>query len=129
MGVIKYMLDTNICIYLIRKHPPEIVKKFETFRKGEVVISAITWAELCCGIQKDGCNIVDELLSVLDVCPFSLEQSFMYGELTRLFPNRKATLDRMIAAHALSLSITLVTNNIDDFVIYQSAGLCIENWV
>jgi tRNA(fMet)-specific endonuclease VapC len=127
--MMKYMLDTNICIYLIRKHPPEIVKKFNTYRKGEIVISSITWSELCCGIQKDGSAIVQELLSILDVCPFGVEQGRLYGELTRRFPNRRANLDRMIAAHAMSLDIALVTNSTDDFAIYKPAGLHIENWV
>jgi tRNA(fMet)-specific endonuclease VapC len=123
------MLDTNICIYLIKKHPPGIVSKFEAYRKGEIVISSITWAELCCGIKKDSSPIVQELLSVLDVEPFGIEQGSLYGELTQLFPNRQANLDRMIAAHAMSLGITLVTNNIANFEVYKNAGLRAENWI
>ena len=61
--MIKYLLDTNICIYLIRKNPPTIVQRFQALRKGEVAISAITWAELCCGIRKDGAGAVEALLS------------------------------------------------------------------
>ncbi|GFN45386.1 addiction module PIN domain protein [Candidatus Regiella insecticola] len=125
----KYMLDTNICIYLIKKFPPKIVSKFNNYRKGEIIISAITWAELCCGIKKEGRDIVENLLSVLDVEPFEIKQAAIYGELTNLFPNRKANLDRMIAAHAISLDVTLVTNNIDDFYFYTSERLRIENWV
>ncbi|ACQ68710.1 VapC toxin family PIN domain ribonuclease [Candidatus Williamhamiltonella defendens] len=125
----KYMLDTNICIYLIKKCPPEIVKKFDNYRKGEIIISAITWAELCCGIKKEGRDTVENLLSVLDVEPFGIKQADKYGELTHFFPNRKANLDRMIAAHAISLNVTLVTNNIDDFCSYTRVGLSIENWV
>lgn len=125
----KCMLDTNICIYLIRQQPPEIVKKFAAYRKGEVVVSAITWAELCCGISKDGSAVVQELLSVLDVCPFGIEQGRVYGKLTSLFPNRKANLDRMIAAHAISLNVALVTNNVSDFATYISVGLRVEDWV
>jgi tRNA(fMet)-specific endonuclease VapC len=123
------MLDTNICIYLIKKHPPEIVEKFDAYRKGEIIISSITWAELCCGITKDGSDLVQQLLSILEVAPFGVEQSSLYGELTRLFPNRKANLDRMIAAHAISLNVQLVTNNSSDFEIYKAAGLKIDNWV
>ncbi|MDR3214456.1 MAG: type II toxin-antitoxin system VapC family toxin [Azoarcus sp.] len=125
----RYMLDTNICIYLIKKHPPEIVEKFDAYRKGEIIISSITWAELCCGITKDGSDLVQQLLSILEVAPFGVEQSSLYGELTRLFPNRKANLDRMIAAHAISLNVQLVTNNSSDFEIYKAAGLKIDNWV
>jgi tRNA(fMet)-specific endonuclease VapC len=125
----KYMLDTNICIYLIKRHPPEIVNKFNQYRKGEIVISSITWAELCCGIQKDGGSITEQLLYILDVAPFGIEQGRFYGKLSELLPNRKANLDRMIAAHALSLGAILVTNNLADFKIYRPAGLILENWV
>lgn len=125
----KYMLDTNICIYLIKKQPPKIVEKFEQYRKGEVVISSITWAELCCGIKKDGKKVVEDLLNILKVENFGIEQGLMYGKLTELLSNRKANLDRMIAAHALSLGITLVTNNTSDFEVYKSAGLKLENWI
>lgn len=125
----KYMLDTNICIYLIKKHPPGIVEKFSQYRKGEIVISSITWAELCCGIQKDGKEIVEQLLEILKVENFGVEQGKVYGKLTELLPNRKANLDRMIAAHAISLNTVLVTNNTSDFEIYQPAGLKLENWI
>jgi tRNA(fMet)-specific endonuclease VapC len=124
----KYMLDTNICIYLIKKHPPRIVEKFSNYRKGEIVISSVTWAELCCGIEKDGREIINGILSILDVLPFDVEAGSQYGELSMLFPNRKANIDRMIAAHALSLHITLVTNNRADFAMYESSGLQLENW-
>ncbi|MDR0273904.1 MAG: type II toxin-antitoxin system VapC family toxin [Burkholderiaceae bacterium] len=125
----RYMLDTNICIYLIKKHPPEIAAKFNGYRKGEILISSITWAELCCGITKDGFGVAERLLSLLEVAPFGVEQGRIYGELTELWPNRKRTLNRMIAAHALSLAATLVTNNTADFETYAPQGLAIENWV
>jgi len=125
----RYMLDTNICIYLIKKHPPEITAKFDRYRKGEILISSITWAEICCGITRDGRGIVEQLLSILEVAPFDVEQGRVYGKLTELLPNRKANIDRMIAAHALSLGATLVTNNTADFEIYAPHGLKIENWV
>ncbi|MDR1685437.1 MAG: type II toxin-antitoxin system VapC family toxin [Desulfovibrio sp.] len=125
----KYILDTNICIYLIRKRPPEIEKKFSLFRKGEVGISSITWAELCCGITEEGAQHVENLLNVLDVLPFGIAEGIIYGKLTKMFPSRKANFDRMIAAHAISAGVILVTNNPDDFNIYQTSGLQIENWV
>jgi tRNA(fMet)-specific endonuclease VapC len=122
------MLDTNICIYLIKRHPPELVEKFDKYRKGEICISSITWAELCCGINKDGAGITEHLLEILEVAPFFIEQGRAYGALTGLLPNRKANLDRMIAAHAVSLGVTLVTNNLADFQAYKPAGLLLENW-
>jgi tRNA(fMet)-specific endonuclease VapC len=127
--MIKYMLDTNICIYLIRKHPPEIVEKFDNYRRGEVCISSVTWAELCCGIKKDGDGITEQLLEILAVVPFGIEEGRTYGRLNELLPNRKTNLDRMIAAHALSLGVTLVTNNPADFEVYKPAGLVLENWI
>jgi tRNA(fMet)-specific endonuclease VapC len=127
--MMKYMLDTNICIYLIKKHPPTIVDKFNAFRRGEIGISSITWAELCCGIRKEGQAITEQLLEILDVAEFGVEQGRAYGQLTALVFNRKANLDRMIAAHALSLGVTLVTNNRADFQVYSPAGLMLENWV
>jgi tRNA(fMet)-specific endonuclease VapC len=123
------MLDTNICIYLIKKHPPAIVEKFDTYRRGEICISSITWAELCCGIKKDGHGITERLLEILAVIPFGLEEGRTYGIVNDLSPNRKANLDRMIAAHALSLGVTLVTNNPADFETYKPAGLVLENWL
>ena len=128
MAVIKYMLDTNICIYLIKKHPPKIVAKFDNYRRGEICISSITWAELCCGIKKDGDGITEQLLNILAVVPFGVEEGRIFGKLNELLPNRKANLDRMIAAHALSLGVTLVTNNPADFEAYKLAGLVLENW-
>jgi tRNA(fMet)-specific endonuclease VapC len=125
----KYLLDTNICIYLIRKNPPQIAEKFSRYRKGDIGISSITWAELCCGIQKDGGPVVEQLLSLLEVAPFEIEQGRIYGRLTGLLPNRKANLDRMIAAHALSLDTILITNNVADFKMYEPHGLKIENWL
>jgi tRNA(fMet)-specific endonuclease VapC len=122
------MLDTHICIYLIKKHPPGIVEKFDNFRRGEICISSITWAELCCGVRKDGKSILNQLLEILDVVDFGVEQGRIYGELTELLPNRRANIDRMIAAHALSLGVPLVTNNLADFEAYRSAGLMLENW-
>lgn len=127
--MIKYMLDTNICIYLIKKHPPEIVKKFDAYRRGEICVSAITWAELCCGIKKDGNALIEQLRDMLLVVPFGVEEGRCYAALTERLPDRKTNLDRMIAAHALSLKVPLVTNNVADFAMYTAMGLKLENWV
>jgi tRNA(fMet)-specific endonuclease VapC len=67
------MLDTNICIYLINQQPPEVIKNFSQYRKGEIIVSSITWGELCCGIHKNGKPIIDSLLDLLDVVPFDLK--------------------------------------------------------
>lgn len=124
--MIKYMLDTNICIYLMNEQPDAVIARFRQCRKGEVVISSITWAELCCGlnIHNDETQFAD-ILSAIDVVPFDIKAASVFGELTQKFPNRKSSFDRMIAAHAISLDVILVTNNTSDFELY---GMAIENW-
>ena len=125
----KYMLDTNICIYVIRRLPPALFDKFNTFFEGDLAVSAITWAELCCGVAKNGMDRFNEVMSFLEIMPFGRTQGVEYGTLTARFPNRKANIDRFIAAHAISLYLPLVTNNAADFSIYRDAGLRVENWV
>jgi len=127
--MIKRMLDTNICIYIAKRHPPEIIRKFGEYRRGEIAISAITWAEFSCRISKDGKEAIDALLEFLDVIPFGRKAAEVYALLTIQNPNRKAGFDRLIAAHAMSLDVPLVTNNVADFVMYETGGLQIENWV
>ncbi len=124
--MIKYMLDTNICIYLMNEQPEEVIAKFKTCRKGEVIISAITWAELSCGLNIHNAEVqFEEILSAIKVVPFEIKAASIFGELTQKYPNRKSSFDRMIAAHAISLDVILVTNNVADFELY---GITIENW-
>jgi tRNA(fMet)-specific endonuclease VapC len=124
--MIKYMLDTNICIYLMNEQPEAVIARFNLCRKGEVVISSITWAELACGLNIHNNEAQFEgLLSTVEVVAFDSKAAFVFGELTQKFPHRKSSFDRMIAAHALALGVTLVTNNVSDFELY---GLVIENW-
>lgn len=124
--MIKYMLDTNICIYLMNEQPEAVIARFRTCRKGEVVISSITWAELSCGlnIHNDEAQFA-AILNAINVMPFDVKAATIFGELSQKFPNRKSSFDRMIAAHAISLGVVLVTNNVTDFELYQ---LPIENW-
>ena len=130
----KYMLDTNICIYLMKHHPPEVAERFSQCYFGEVVISAITLAELEYGVLCSGENEAKNrlalagLLEDLAVAPFGQGAAKAYGPVR--FANRersKDAMDKLIAAHALALGITLVTNNIADFARYP--GLLLENWV
>jgi tRNA(fMet)-specific endonuclease VapC len=125
-GLIKYLLDTNICIYLMNEQPEPVIARFKLCRKGEVAISAVTWAELTCGLNTHNDESqFDSLLSAITVAPFDIKAAAMFGKLSQQFPNRKSSFDRMIAAHALALNATLITNNVADFVVY---GLDIENW-
>jgi tRNA(fMet)-specific endonuclease VapC len=124
--MIKYMLDTNICIYLMNEQPEEVIAKFKKCRKGEVVISSITWAELSGGlnIHNDETQF-EEFLSAIKVMPFEIKAASIFGELSQKFPSRNSSFDRMIAAHAISLGVVLVTNNVSDFELY---GMTVENW-
>jgi tRNA(fMet)-specific endonuclease VapC len=106
-----------------------VVKKFAKCKPGEVSISSITWAELCCGMDTQ--NHENEIMGLLEkLMPrdFGVDAGIVFGQLSRQFPNRKSSFDRMIAAHALALDVILVTNNLADFEMYRPAGLVLENW-
>jgi tRNA(fMet)-specific endonuclease VapC len=121
----KFMLDTNICLYLMKHQPPQVRARFAECFVGDVVISAITLAELEFGIACSGESqarnqaALDALLEDLLVA---------YGPLRAANRERnKDALDKLIASHALSLGVTLVTNNEADFRGFS--GLVVENWI
>ena len=127
------MLDTNICIYLIRQQPPEVGIRFAECYYGDIVISAITLAELNAGVEKSRDSVLaktalDELLHDLPVVPFDQQAANEYGVKRLQDPDRrKNAMDRLIASHAAALACILVTNNLDDFECYRD--LITENWV
>jgi tRNA(fMet)-specific endonuclease VapC len=124
--MIQYMLDTNICIYLMNEQPEAVIARFKQCRKGEVVISSITWAELSCGLNIHNNEAqFEDFLNAIQVMPFETKAASLFGELSQKFPNRKNSFDRMIAAHAMALEVILVTNNVSDFELY---GITLENW-
>jgi tRNA(fMet)-specific endonuclease VapC len=130
----KYMLDTNICIYLMKHQPPQVRERFAECFVGDVVISAITLAELEFGVACSGESLprnraaLDSLLEDILVESFDGQAARTYGPLRAANRERnKDALDKLIASHALALDVTLVTNNEADFRGY--AGLRIENWV
>jgi len=127
--MIKRILDTNICIYIAQQNSIDITHKFSTYRKGELAISAITWAEMCCGNNKKGEIALNKLANFWQILAFCKKSAEMYAQLTMKHFKRKANFDRLIAAQAIALNITLVTNNINDFVIYEDDGLQLENWI
>jgi len=130
----RYMLDTNICIYLMKHHPPEVAARFAQCYVGDVVISAITLAELEYGVACSGeqqarnRKALDDFLQEVPAAPFDGAAAAVYGP-TRLATRERQrdALDKLIASHALSLDVTLVTNNLADFAAYP--GLHLENWV
>ena len=131
----KYLLDTNICIYIIKKQPIEIIEKFNSFSIGDIGISAITLAELYFGVEKSmhpakNIKALEEFLLPLIIEDFDYNASVIYGKLrTNLEKKGKliGSLDMLIAAHALALNVTLVTNNTKEFI--RVSNLKIENWV
>lgn len=130
----KYMLDTNICIYLMKHHPPEVAERFAQCFVGDVVISAITLAELEHGVTCSGESeahnraALDAFLEEVPVAPFEMAAARAYGPARYATRERKRdALDKLIAAHAIALDVVLVTNNEADFTAYP--GLRVENWV
>lgn len=128
------MLDTNICIYLMKNEPPSVGERFARCRVGEVVMSAVTYAELDYGIAVSGERkaqnqaALDDLVEDIPVLGFDIAAGRAYGPVRLATRERKRdALDKLIAAHAIALNVTLVTNNVADFDGYP--GLRIENWV
>lgn len=126
----KYMLDTNICIYLMKHQPPQVRARFAECFVGDVVISAVTLAELEFGVaysertRHTNETALAKFLHNILVTPFEARAAKAYGPLRK---QHKHALDKLIAAHAVSLGVTLVTNNEADFREFQ--GLKVENWV
>ncbi len=131
----KYLLDTNICIYLIKQKPPEVRQHFERLAVGDIGISAITVAELMYGVQKSqrreqNRNALEQFLLPLVVAPFDTRAATVYGNLRAELEARGTpigALDMLIAAHALALNVTLVTNNTKEF--RRVPALKLANWV
>jgi len=130
----KYMLDTNICIYLMKHQPPQVRARFAECFVGDVVISAITLAELEFGVACSGnARSANEaalanFLQDIPVAPFEARAASAYGPLRAMQRERnKDALDKLIAAHAVALGVTLVTNNEADFRSFKE--LRVENWV
>ncbi|MDB5823946.1 MAG: VapC toxin family domain ribonuclease [Herminiimonas sp.] len=128
-----YMLDTNICIYLMKNQPELVAERFAQCYVGDVVMSAITFAELEFGVtvsqntSRERRNLA-ALVEDIQVLPFGDAAAAAYGPIRKATRDRKQDqLDKLIAAHAVSLKLTLVTNNERDFSIYP--GLKIENWL
>lgn len=129
----RYMLDTNICIYLMRRQPPEVSIRFAALGYGDVVISSITLAELRFGAlvsprreQED--QALAGLLEDVPALPFDDAAAASYAVLrAAVRERRRDALDRLIASHAVAADCVLVANNEADFKGYP--GLVVENWV
>lgn len=129
----RYMLDTNMCIYLMKNQPEEVARRFAQCYVGDVVMSSITYAELEYGVaasqnpEKERINLA-ALVEDIPVIPFDTAAGVAYGPIRMATRDtKKDALDKLIAAHAVSLNVVLVTNNEKDFARYPD--LNIENWI
>lgn len=131
----KYMLDTNICIYAIKNKPESVLVKLKAYQHDGLCISAITLSELEYGASKSASPdrnraAIMQLLFVLDVIPFDDRAAMEYGKI-RAHLERQGTpigpLDMLIAGHARAENLILVTNNVKEF--NRVPGLKVENWV
>lgn len=131
----KYLLDTNICIYIINKKPPSAVYRIRSKHPDEVSISTITIAELEYGVHRSK-HIDQNRIALLEflvpfmILDFDQSAAAVYGSV-RASLERKGTpigpMDLLLAAQALSQQLILVTNNVREF--RRVAGLQIENWI
>ncbi len=131
----KYMLDTNVCIHIMKNKPLSVMERFRQHESSDVCISAITYAELCHGIDKSRNREQNRLalsvfLAGIQIIPFDARAAIQFGSLcTRLelAGTPIGVMDTLIASHALSLGLTVVTNNTRDFS--RVPGLPVEDWV
>lgn len=129
-----YLLDTNICIYIIKKKPFTVLKKLKTKKITEIGISVMTFAELQFGVEKSLAKernqfALNQFLAPLEIFSFDAGTAIHYAKIRAELEKAGkpiGTFDMMIAAHALSLEATLVTNNEKEFS--RVRELKIENW-
>lgn len=130
----RYMLDTNICIYAIKHKPEKVFQKLQEVVPGDVCVSSVTYAELVHGVEKSVAVeknrlALSMLLANIEILDFDVDAADCYGKI-RADLEKKGTpigpLDMMIAGHAQSLGYTVVTNNVKEFS--RVMDLKIENW-
>lgn len=130
-----WMLDTDICIALIKRQPPELIARLQRHKLGDVAISSITLAELSFGVAKSSRpeknrSALDQFLLPLEVLAFDDSAGNCYGDVRAALESSGTPigpLDTLIASHALSLNATIVTNNAREFS--RVNKLRVENWL
>lgn len=131
----KYLIDTNICIYIMNHSPPEVIQKFKDVKVGEIGISTISVSELSYGVaksksQQQNEKRLEEFLVPFEILPYDEKASKYYGLIRSQLEaqgNVIGPLDMLIAAHALSENLVLVTNNEKEFNRIET--LKVDNWV
>ena len=130
-----YLIDTNICIYIMNNRPPEVIQKFKSKDAGQIGISSITVSELYYGVskskyQKKNLIRLKEFLTPFEILAYDESASKLYGKIRAQLEKSGdviGPLDLLIAAHALSLNLVLITNNEKEF--NRVKTLKVENWV
>jgi len=130
----KYMLDTNICIYIIKKKPEKVIRRLQGLSLSDVCISSITLSELEYGVEKSGRRDRNKIALANFIAPIGVIDyddlaAAQYGKIRTSLEKNGMTigaLDMLIAAHALARDLILVTNNEREFK--RVSGLTIENW-
>jgi tRNA(fMet)-specific endonuclease VapC len=130
-----YMLDTNICIYVLKKHSNKLRRKFKAIK--DICISSVTYGELCFGIENGNNNLKEERWRQLDIFtqrlliePWDENAGRHYGSIRAQLKKEGTPIgnnDLLIAAHARSINAVLVTNNVREF--NRVPNLTVENWV
>lgn len=130
----RYMLDTNICIYVIKHKPEKVFRVLQEHDPSEICVSSVTYAELVQGVEKSAAVDKNRLalsmmLAKIEIRDFDVEAANSYGRIRADLEKKGmpiGPLDMMIAGHAYSLGYTVVTNNMKEFS--RIEGLKIENW-
>ncbi len=130
----RYLLDTNICIYIRQKRPEEVLRRFRKLRPGEAALSVITYGELLYGAAKSEQRVaaferLRELIHLLPALPLPETAAEAYGTMRAKLESKGEMIgnnDLWIAAHAVAAGLTLVTNNEKEF--RRVRGLKVQNW-
>ena len=133
--VLRYLLDTNICIYIAKQKPVSVLSKFERLKVGSVGMSIITYGELVYGAKKSHhpkktMSFLEELASLIPPLPLPTDTAKCYGKIRSNLEKQGKPIgnnDLWIASHALAMELVLVTNNEREFS--RISKLKIENWV
>ena len=135
MTTARYLLDTNICIYIAKQRPVTVMDRFVNLQVGDLGMSIVTHGELCFGAEKSrnsqkAFEVLGRLTELIPVVSFPETAAQTYGEVRATLEKRGQPIganDLWIAAHALSAGLTLVSNNCREFE--RVPGLKLENWV
>jgi tRNA(fMet)-specific endonuclease VapC len=131
----RYLLDTNICIYIQRQKPGKVLARFQKLKPGDAAISVITWGELLYGAEKSqqrkkALLLLEEFKTLVPVLPIPENAGKTYGAIRASLESLGKPIgnnDLWIAAHAKAATLTIVTNNEQGFK--QVPGLKVQNWV